>query len=501
MPSNQHLTWTEFRDFTPGLHTADSSFLMPVEAFQVMEDAQPQPGGGLRAFYKANTSYLDTTGIVSATNERITWVQPFLESTGYSYLMFTKHVSTGLLKGYTRAVGASSWTNSKSFTAHGDGFLNGGVHNVTTYWNNNSTLTTPASSWFVGTVHNKSDGTEDGWYLVYPNGTWTRVTAGAALFYGSTIVQYQARMVGSRLNQIWWSDPGSTTEPDADNYLLLQSGKNDVNDIITSLHPYSPSSLLVSTHGSGWFVIDGDITDPVVREMGKGRHPYYHQKMVTTPTGVIFAEPGKGVFITQSMAADFERLDTQLEMFDMSLGHGYGFAYHNGLLFAPAGRVLDFETGAWFTLSDSPDNIIAHEATPPTVNSVDLSSGVILPQFKASGNIVQYELDDTSQRNPRMRVKTAPLQAGNGRQIVIREVEVFTKAFNADSTVTVTVGGVAREFAVASGADVTRFNFNARGEYLDVEVLLESNNSSIEAPILESFRVGVRGDGHNTRPR
>src|SRR5690606_36207420 len=51
MPAPQHLKWTEFRQFK-GLWTSGEKLLMPTDAAQVMSGCSPQPGGGLRAWFK-----------------------------------------------------------------------------------------------------------------------------------------------------------------------------------------------------------------------------------------------------------------------------------------------------------------------------------------------------------------------------------------------------------------------------------------------------------------
>jgi len=282
MPVNDHLTWVEVKDFTKGLWNGQD-FLMPADAFQTMQDCYPRMNGGLRAFFKPSTSVLTTSGIGDTTNERIIWIAPGTQSTGTGYIMLTKHITTGQLKGYWWDIGAVTWTLKKTFTAHGDGYANGATANVCTYHDN----VNGRNVWIVSTTHNKSDGTEDGWWLIpFTTGVWAQINTTA--FLVPDVVQYQARIVGSSLNTIWWTDPGAIATPAAANFLTIQSGNNDVRDIVVNIIPYSPSQLLVATAGSGWFVLDGDITDPVVREMGKDHNAGLSQKMVVTENGVIF---------------------------------------------------------------------------------------------------------------------------------------------------------------------------------------------------------------------
>jgi len=123
------------------------------------------------------------------------------------------------------------------------------------------------------------------------------------------------------------------------------------------------------------------------------------------------------------------------------------------------------------------------------------------PEWKANGTILTLPVEErSSARAESYRIKTAPLQAGSGRQAVIREVEVMVKSFHASSTVAVTINGSTQtSAAIPVGTNVVRFPFNQRGEYLDVQIAPASNASGYEAPVLEQFRVGVRNDGHTVR--
>jgi hypothetical protein len=203
--------------------------------------------------------------------------------------------------------------------------------------------------------------------------------------------------------------------------------------------------------------------------------------------------------MTENMAASFQRLDDALEPWDADWRQGFG--YQNGYLFAPYGRTFDFATGSWFTMSAMVDCPNSFEQPSPGVNGIPTVRSMIFPEYKASGTILTLPIEErTSARVGSYRIKTAPLQAGNGRQVVIREVELMVKSFHAASTVAVTVDGVTRtSAAIPVGTNVIRIPFKARGEYLDVQVVPASNNAGTEAPVLEKFRVGVRPDGHTVR--
>jgi hypothetical protein len=395
------------------------------------------------------------------------------------------------LKGYFRAIGAGSWTLTKTFTAHGDGYANGGFAQVVQYHDN----TNGRNVWIVGITHAKSDGTEDGWWLVTTDtGAWTRINS--TVFAGIGITQYQARIVGVVLNTLWWTDPGAVATPPAANFLAIQSGHNDVRDIITNIIPYAPTSLLVSTTGSGWWVVDGDITDPVVRQMSSDHQADTNQKTVTTENGVVFFERERGVFVTQNMAANFTALDSHLTPWVGDTSQGFG--YLNGFLFAPNGRVLDAETSAWFTLSDAATAYSAFEQALSAVNGVDITKGMYVPQWQSGGAILTYGLNErNSARAETYTFKTAPIRDDHSRLVYFREVQIGVDSFSAEATIVCTVNGTARtSAALGTGKNVVSFLFSEHAEYLDATFTVASNHSGVEAPVTEFFRLGTRADGH-----
>ncbi len=492
MPVNDHLKWVEIKDFSKGLYDGQD-FLIPPDAFAVMEDCYPRVGGGLRAFYKSDTTSLPTTGVDSISAERIEIISPLITSTGIAYLLVTSHSTTGVQKWYYWAVGASSWSKIKTFTAPSS-YANRFTTSVTTYHDN----TNGRNVWAIVTTHNKSDSSEDGLYLVrWDTGGITFVENSA--FTVTPIAQYQARLIYPHLNTLVWTDPGAVATPPAANFLTLQSGNNDVRDIIAGLMPYAPNTLLVSTIGSGWWMIEGDITDPVVRQMGDDFNPWFAQKMARAQDGIVFFEGGTGIFQTQNMAANFKRLDPQLLPHPAAPMHG--FANVAGYLLAPQGRVMSWESGAWFTLSvgtGSSPIYAWYDQPSPGVNGLTFNKGVYGAQYKASGAIAIVNMDERAgARLESYRVKTAPVRDAGGRQMVVREVQVGVDSFSAETTVAVTCGGVTQtSTALGVGSNVVSFLFPARAEYLDVLVVPASNHSGVEAPVLEYMRIGARPDGH-----
>lgn len=488
MPVNDHLVWNEIKDFAGGLNDGND-FLMPANEFQVLEDCYPRPGGGLRAFYKASTTTITTAGLSMAT-ERIEMIVPFIESTGIAYMAVTKNTTTGLQKWYTLGIGAGSWTLRKTFTAPVS-LANSSLTQVTTY------NTGAGIRWAICTSHNKSDSTEDGLYTMTDTGTIAFIEQSG--FNTVAMTQYQARLLYAKLNTLVWTDPGSIVAPPAPNFITLQTGNNDVRDIIAVIVPYAPTTLIIGTIGSGWWMIEGDITDPVVRQMADDHYPGKVQRGTRTEDGVVFFEPNNGIYKTRNMAAQFERLDQNL--IPHAVDENQAFSYFDNFLFAPGGKVMNTDTKTWFSLSAATGaNVVNHWERQPTntINGVTLGQQVIGAQRNNAGAILSYPVNEFGgQRVETFRVKTAPIRNDKGRYMHIREVQVAVDCFGSTSTVAITVNGTTRTSAtLPAGTNEVSFLFDERAKYLDVLVVPNSNTTNTEAPVLEAVRIGTRPDAH-----
>jgi hypothetical protein len=260
----------------------------------------------------------------------------------------------------------------------------------------------------------------------------------------------------------------------------------------------------------GWYMIEGDITDPVVRKMGLTHQPNigHGTKMAVTDDGVVFNDVRTGLYLSQNMGSAFERLDPQLTPYTPpTVRAGYGVTAYKDFIFAPSGRVYDTRTKAWFTLSagtGSTPSDFTHALAYESGGYASFTSqpGLYAPQFCDSFGINQYVIDEASAsaRYETYTLKTSPVRDDHGRQVVIREVQIGVDAFGSASTVAVTCGGTTQTSSVmAAGKNVVSFLFPARSEYLDVQIVPNSNNSGTEAPVLEFVRMGTRPDGHQIR--
>lgn len=494
MPATNHLVWQEVKDFSKGLWTADSSFLIPGTGFQTMTDCYPQPGGGVRAFFKPTT--LTKNGLAFAgADHRPVWLESMeVHSSGRAWLLITVNLdhASKFCTAWLLTPGGASWTKIAD--------MNTTRSMVTQYH------TTTSAYFIVGEV---------GYRTVVPTTGATTLTAiGLDLVatYQSRLLSTGASAVTGGLirNQIIYTDPGSLSFPAA-NYIDIFGDRSDDTTTITGFIPYEPQKLLVSTVGAGWFSIDGDITDPIITEMGSGHSPTAYSRMAKMDDGIVFWEEQAGFYIAQNNATSFDRIDNALVSFKMPSGPSaidaalVGFARVAHFLFSPGGVVQDLDTGAWFSLSQGNSNTFmfgrAKSAGPRAISTAP--SLVSMLQYAPGANtwtMPLYETDDSSSRYETFTVKTAPLRDPNHRRLSIREVQVNVKSFHAASTIAVTVDGVTRTSAVIPvGTDRLRFLFNSRAEYQDIQIVAASNTSGYEAPMIESFAVGSRPNEHHFR--
>lgn len=486
--SVEHLEWAEVTDFSKGLWTANSSFLMPSDGFQTMENCYPQAGGGVRAFWDTT----DVTGSSSpGSGEKIVALSGMNILSGgivdTAWLMIARVTATGALKAYYQAHGSSTWSVVKSFAAP-SGAAPGDLAEVYTY-----ELVDGTAMWVVGlfSYPNGASGSSD-------SGTWTYVPGGAWTQISSTSIVkavYQQRILMVLANTILWTDPGGTTFPAA-NYLEIDIGLRDVSSTPAALVSFSPNTLLVPTSGGAWISIDGSIEDPVVREMGRG---HYLPVNGLNPTaydddGVWFYEPDHGLYIAQNMGSTFVRKDEALEPHNWSLAEPFSLMGHDQFMFAPNGRVFDKPSGAWFTCTDLA-LVQTYAADQGNFTVPDLA--LYCAEFTGSPKIRKLITGTGGTRLSTYAVKTAPLRtAESGRQVVMREVMVAFKSLNSAATLAVTVNGTTQTSpALGTGTGVIRFRFHQRAEFMDVQVVPNSNTSD-EAPIVEAIRMGHRKDGH-----
>lgn len=512
MPVNNHLQWVELTDFTGGLHdfmpTQSARMLMPQNALQELVDYVPQPGGGLRPFFKS-TGTVSSSGIDDVTDEVVSGLYArggiplrtgavgdgtdrYVMTVDRSdfrqrlYRMDGSANATTWTKKFTSSVGASASCRQTQFAfmkstagceyvvfvLRGGGGLGGstdaGIY-TTTYVGGN-----PAPV---------SDGV---------------VTNRAARSGAMAVAQARVLVGGGNDERMYYSDVGDPANGYS-SYLDIEPNKDGPN--LCMIEPFAPDDLIVAKEAGPWVAISGDITSAAtpVREMGQAHFMRFtEQEAVRGPEGLIFIEPGGNVW--QTDGRQFDNLSEFIQRFYkvssgsgadvVSVGRG---AWLNGFLFMPHGYVLDWNTRAWFKINTTSFNPGFWHADVGVGEVWGVSQGTNFT-FK---KWVPFDADGIAlpQRMDTGYFRTAPFYREDGRQIEIREIQLILSV-NGTSNISVTVNGTTRtQTGVASGRQQLSFLFKERSEVLDVKVELTSQSSSVEAPTVERVRVGL-GSGH-----
>jgi hypothetical protein len=531
MPVNKHLQWFEIVDFTPGLHEsagvspftsqrtgAKQQFAGSASAFTEMLDYQPMKEGGIRAFHKATV--VGHSGI--GANEACMGI----------YVLNGVHRDTGVGGSGTDTFIALAVTISTS------------DFKMRIYRMDN-TVAAPPGTWsliFTGTAAsspghqvacfeffkratdlglNKSYTlitiaggalTDWGLYNVGFDGT---VASGAGIdgvatklqsFSGPLIVSQARVMVGTGNDEILhYSDVGDMTFASvATQRVGVAPNRGQPN--ISMLSGFEPSEVLVGKEGAPWVSISGDITltSTPIREMGDTAHQRQNKQQIPrVPGGIAFIEGSGRVYITDGRT--FRSISDQLHRFALNFDAGAGtggmvgtgtMAYLNGLLFAPGGSasglkglVYDFDSGAWFHQSSL--NGVFYWA--------DVYSGEVWaaaypkPSFEVSKFSV---FGGMTTRAPLGIVQTQPFADKNGRNVNIREVQLFVQNYTA-STYTVELidkdgtSVVTRTVGSITGRQMASVQFpNTKSEYLSVKITAEADDGTSEAPTIERIRIG-----------
>lgn len=500
MPTNRQLEWVEIRDFAPGLFTV-ADWLIPSHGSQLMEDCFPQVGGGLRAFVKPET--VTTSGLSDIANEAV--VGCFVHYPGYrhgvgnkpDYFLAMRNITDNRIRIYRLDTSddATSWVQVGTAMAAPSSLATRPNPVQFALFKDGS-----GDLWVVFNIYHVSS--DDGLYAIDWSQTggsqvWTKLaptgpTSGEAIA-GPLAVHDDRIYVGAIPNVVWYSDSMSTSFQ-ASNFLPLNASVT--GNSLMSIVPFAPSDLLVGFSASPWNMVQGDITDPIVRSMSPARTPGGFQQQTFTTEGIAFIGRYRGVFIT-STGETFADISPQLTPStwaqagaDNDVGIG-DLGYEGDFLFAPHGLVFDFRTKSWFTSSFLTAGSGSFRTT------VDHNTKHLLTALADKNpTLYLFGLEESSlDRCESYKWKSAPLRRPDGRQVEVREVQVYARGYHADSTVTVKVGAKTKTLTVGAAKQMLSFLSKERGEVLDVEVDTASNSSGVEAPSIEVVRIGF-GPGH-----
>lgn len=479
MPVDRALQVAEFRDFTAGLWTVTDQ-LMPPNAAQTMTDCYPLPANGLRAWYKP-TSFT-TSGITSTTNEAPRMIQLFENVDGaqhndYYLLTYNSSDTKCRLYEFNEVQGDVAWTLIKTFAAGLDpGFIPGAI-----YTDNLGNL-------YIAFGLGAAAGTDAGmWYVTYNSGGHATVTLLTANHY-TFAFNYQSRLCAVLGGVIHYTDPGTLLN------IATNSAPVDINEgqpNILAVATFSPGDLLVFKEGAPIYLVEGDFLNYSVRQMNGSKPLQIGGPVVARgPQGVIFRAGSDGIYESPDGSV-LNPLSAQISSQSWITNEPIVFSHHFLLSFEN-GLVYDYDTHAWFTFSGLPSThgVGVRRSRLGGVMFTDNSSPFTI------WNVIPAD-GRTDNRAETYTWKSAPLRDPAGRQIEIRQVEVYARSTNgATSTITVTVNGFGQTVACdSSGRGAITFYGLQRREELDVQVIAASNASGVEAPRIETIKVGTR-TGH-----
>jgi hypothetical protein len=486
VPVNKHLEFVDITDFTPGYFSV-GEWLMPVNGSQEMTDCRPDPGGGLRA--SAKPTAFSTSGLPVTTAK-----------------------VCGL---YTRGAialqsGAPGDARDRYIALYDT------ADNKVKIYRWNETLTATPTSWSLVIAHAAvnaipnpvtfdtfvdSTGTAHVFYTLFQtstdDGLWSipfsYVAAGTSTRRISGIspiglgVQ-DDRVITASASTLRWSDSQSATSFPAANTLNVQASRQ--GNSIVSITAFAPGDLLIGTRFSAWTLVQGSITDPVVRTMSDARSLGAGQRGAFTDKGLAFVSPLTGVFITNN-GESFNDISTQIAQSlwqynanNGDVGNGE-CVFTSDFLAAPHGLFWDTRTQAWFRSSVLITNK-DHFHTWADTNYREFFSATGGNSF----SLYTFGASEATRWNT-YTWKSASFHRPDNRQIRIREVQVIYKSYDASATIAVTVNGTTRTItAPTTGRQQTSFLFSEQAEVLDVQIVPTAGSSSNEAPSIEAVRVG-----------
>lgn len=493
MPTDRHLEVIEISDFAPGLWTAGGTLLMPSQGWQTMENARPEPGGGLRAC--ARPVAWDLTGLSAdvLANTLVLGILEIATNERYLWLRYEKSASS------TYAV-QMYWWNGTTWAQVGANIAYDAADADPQQIMADTFLDTSGTDYVLFQVNHSADNsTTEGLYRAARNQSTTRTriySVGPPVCFA---VNDDRILVSNGGRTIHFSAAGdSSAISTATGFIVVQGSR--FNAAITSITPMAPGDILVGTNGAVWSRIQGDISsEPNVRPMSDAHPCTFSQRLMLSDAGLAFIEENRGVFVTGD-GSSFESLSEQIdgnvwpEIAQLrTVGH---VVNTNRFFVTPGGYCYDLRTQSWFTikaLTDVASGVLyAHKREGTVIAAV----GTV-----GSWTIQRYDMDE-SIRQASFTAKTAPIRGADGRRVKVRQVQVAAVGYHTNDTIVVTVNGTAKTYTfTAAGRQVIPFLFHEEGEMLDVTITSRSDDyastATHEAPTIEAMRIG-KGLGHRS---
>lgn len=492
MPTDRHLEYIEIPDFSPGLHDAGSTFLVPSTGWRKMEDCRPEPSGGLRAAFKPTEEWdLSTISSTVRSHCEILAVMEITSSERYIWLRYDNAADT---------------TDDPS-----------GTYDVRIYWWNGTTWDQLADpiAYLVGDTKPRAImadtftdvfNIENVEFIIdSPNadaqGLWVfarNSSAAPSNTYSGAVsvmaVNDDRILINNGGRTLFFSDSLDAGSIETADFLVIQGSR--FNSAITGILPISPSDIMIGTNGAVWSRVQGDIaSSPTVRGLSDAHPCTTPQQLHLSDAGVPFIEDSRGIYVTGD-GSQFECISTQLDgnhfQTDADLRTVGSIVNCGTFLFAPGGYVFDLRTKSWFTLSD------INVADTGFVSFGHRQNGRVIVATKGtSPHIYSYDTDESHLAHT-WTARTAPIRSTDGRRVRIRQVEVPLLANHDGDTLAVTVNGHTLTHTLEAGRGTEVFYFNQESEMLDVTITATANTVNQEAPMIEVLRIGKNQIAHRS---
>lgn len=341
------------------------------------------------------------------------------------------------------------------------------------------------------------------------------------------LVIHQNRLVAAERNFIRFSAAGTDDFDGTGSgflvlnptgYLTTESGYPNQGAVAAWMLPIPPGDLLVGTVDGKIYNVQGDLSDPEVRELGLWAGALPHVP-ANTPAGIYVLLSGRGVG-RLGLDGSIEEVSGGLlptiwnptevggALGQMAGTERYLFCpnEHQDATLSNGPLVLDHATGSWFTATHPDDFTLTNPRFMALDNNPQYGSVWVVTGESPQGQgftapmLFRFpvgagfgSMDTAEQRAATWEWQSSPLRDPSGRYVEIREIQIPAYAFNdVTSTLAVTVNGTTRTVTLPAGRSIQSILFKEREENLDITVKAKSNDPDVEAPMIEAVRAGWR---------
>lgn len=538
MPGVQELQWQEYRDFTGGLWERTDREA-PQNGLLELTNAYPMKDGGLRAFAKFTPmthTNIPTNAIVLALKKTIGFPGPQgvllcatleIDAGGAGVHTFRLHV---IQDDTTQAnLETGSWTTiyTQTGVANIDPSINIELYHTLAngfgqYFNINALDTAGASTSLSGVFRTSTTAVLTSTVLAGVG----RVIIGD--FYPTALAPHQDRLLfnvtapGSlTLSRVLFTEPRSDTTPSTANQ--FEPIGTDAG-FIGWLSPQAPSDLTVGKDEKGIILIQGDVTQPIVREMTFSQYGM-HMFPAVTEYGIVYMAENSSVFLwntggLKDLSPQFYETPMQPSTYPASFGVVFSSAtklgsmgYGGGYLFAGRDYVLDMETEAWFRVETLAENGAGKHFTADAHNyRMYASTNVVYTGTNKALYYTPSYYPASSDWDPASSYSfTLPLVYEHGRRVNLREIDYYLTTFSPNNELEVEVtrshpsGGepitetLQKITLDAATNHKVRYPIAQSGDWLKIKTTVTAPSG--EAPMMERVMVGLQPEGRSEAKR